>query len=550
MDADEAYYWVYAHHLDWGYYDHPPMVALFIRLGIDWLPAELGLRLVHVLAGTLTCYLLYDLLGRPKGKQGFLAALLIAALPMLQVYGFIATPDGPLLLFSALFLYHYKRFLTNPSWLQGLLLAIIMAALLYSKYHGLLLIVFTILPALPWLVRQPAAWGAVALGALLYLPHLYWQYAHDFPSFRYHLSGRDDPYEWRFTSGYILNQLLIFNPFLLYFYARAVIAKPLESATFMRACQWLLVATWAFFLYTTTKGRTEAQWTAMLSIPLIYLLWNAYLQHPQWEKWLWRISFFSFGLFLLARLLLVLPAAYLPFKKPFDAAPWVKALADEAKGRPVIFRNSYRDASHYRFYTNNAAAWTFTDTDYRLNQYDIWQDDLNYQGQEVLLAVHPPFSGKAAYRFEAPRKSLFLQAIPAWKTAKLAALSLRQALPDTLRRGQSIPIQVLAKQREQPKIWPSSTSPPSGWLLEMENELPLQLYAIFQYAGDGWLYFPLQPLATKRLQGTEEQLLYKGWLPIPTDLPATQLVFQLGIAYPDLPPLRGQSTLQTVVVID
>ncbi len=30
---DEAYYWVYSRHLDWGYFDHPPMVALLIKMG-------------------------------------------------------------------------------------------------------------------------------------------------------------------------------------------------------------------------------------------------------------------------------------------------------------------------------------------------------------------------------------------------------------------------------------------------------------------------------------------------------------------------------------
>ena len=27
---DEAYYWQWAQHLDWGYYDHPPLVAWLI----------------------------------------------------------------------------------------------------------------------------------------------------------------------------------------------------------------------------------------------------------------------------------------------------------------------------------------------------------------------------------------------------------------------------------------------------------------------------------------------------------------------------------------
>ena len=32
LGNDEAYYWLYGQHLQWNYFDHPPMVAVFIRL--------------------------------------------------------------------------------------------------------------------------------------------------------------------------------------------------------------------------------------------------------------------------------------------------------------------------------------------------------------------------------------------------------------------------------------------------------------------------------------------------------------------------------------
>src|SRR5207249_11087098 len=31
LNNDEVYYWGYATHLQWNYFDHPPMVAVFIR---------------------------------------------------------------------------------------------------------------------------------------------------------------------------------------------------------------------------------------------------------------------------------------------------------------------------------------------------------------------------------------------------------------------------------------------------------------------------------------------------------------------------------------
>ncbi len=29
---DEAYYWVYSQYMDWGFFDHPPLVALWVTI--------------------------------------------------------------------------------------------------------------------------------------------------------------------------------------------------------------------------------------------------------------------------------------------------------------------------------------------------------------------------------------------------------------------------------------------------------------------------------------------------------------------------------------
>src|SRR5436305_14742092 len=50
LTFDEAYYWTWSKHLAFGYYDHPPMVALLIRLGtLIAGDTELGVRLVSIL---------------------------------------------------------------------------------------------------------------------------------------------------------------------------------------------------------------------------------------------------------------------------------------------------------------------------------------------------------------------------------------------------------------------------------------------------------------------------------------------------------------------
>lgn len=540
IDADEAYYWMYAGQLDWGYFDHPPAVAALISLGKDWLPGALGLRLGHVLAGTITVWAIWDLLGKPAGDKGLLAALIIFCQPMLQVYGFIATPDGPLLLFTALLLRQYKSFLHAPTVKSGLIMGVIMAALLYSKYHGVVLILFLILPNLIWLVRQPASWLAVGFGALLYVPHLYWQYAHDFPSFRYHLSGRNDPYKFKYTTEYLLNQLVVFNPFFVYHYIKALAWKPTKSKPptaderFYNSCRWLIFITLAFFLYSTLNGGTEAQWTAMLCVPMVYVLYQGIERNPQWAKLLKKLAWVSLGIFLLARILLILPQEWLPFSKPFNAKPWVEELENIANGRPVVFENSYRDPSHYQFYAGKEAT-TFTNVHYRPNQYDIWQNDTLLQGKEVLLVSKDGWNWPASKAFTPQKKRLRTLVVEDFEVAKFLEFTNKAELPKTIQSGQQIPLELYARNRE-------------NFTVKLNRSLPLDVYIIYQSSNEKWIWTKLETLSKTSIAPGEPQLLFKGNITVPEGLEKTEQLIHFGAGYRGMPPLRRQSEAVEVIV--
>src|SRR5206468_8904324 len=99
-----------------------------------------------------------------------------ASLVMFTVYGFTTTPDAPLLFFTALFLFAYKQFLNKESWALTMLISITMAALIYSKYQGVLVIGFVIMSDIR-LLLNPKFQVAIVLALALCIPHFYWQYA-------------------------------------------------------------------------------------------------------------------------------------------------------------------------------------------------------------------------------------------------------------------------------------------------------------------------------------------------------------------------------------
>ncbi len=104
---DEAYYWMWSKHLAGGYYDHPPMVALVIRLGtLIAGDTELGVRLVSILLALPMSWAIYETTwvlfgGRRVAATGaiFLNVTLMAAVGTM-----IVTPDAPLLVVSSVVL--------------------------------------------------------------------------------------------------------------------------------------------------------------------------------------------------------------------------------------------------------------------------------------------------------------------------------------------------------------------------------------------------------------------------------------------------------------
>lgn len=442
-DPDEAYYRLYAQHLAWGYFDHPPMLALIIAAGRLITDSAFGIRFFLPLMQAVSVWWIWRLADSPQEtRRIILLVAVLAAMPLFEVYGFIAAPDAPLLLFSVLFFAAYRFFLERPGLRAALLLGVCMAALLYSKYHGVLLIFFTLLSNLS-LLRQPWFYLASLFGFALFFPHLYWQFANEFPSFRYHLQGRDDPYELKHTFNYLINQAVIFSPLLFPLWVHTLVRdRPvnlLERAYFFTIVGFLL-----FFLWATSKGHVEPQWTCILSIPLALLLFRYSGGRPVFEAWLWRLSLASIILIFAFRVVLIFDALRpLQLDKQFSHNNWVAALSEEAEGHPVVFQNSYRLAAVFDLYAGQTA-YTFTDADYRKSQFDIWDREKNLQGKKVLMAAQKDLGCPDCKTLKADRQQFKLYWIDSLEVAQKVQIEVKEA--------------------------------PAGWLIGRRVSMPVQLY--------------------------------------------------------------------------
>lgn len=403
--GDEAYYWMYAQNLDWGYFDHPPMIALWIKIGYTLIPNTLGTRLLPILFNILGLYLLLKLIQKiQEDKQLqqtnhpsiFLYFSLVICSILYQIYGFIATPDSPLLFFTIAFLFAYYKHLKNTSISTVLLVGMTGAALLYSKYHGILVIGFILLSNLSLWKKQSTYWaGLVTL--LLLTPHLYWQYSHDYPSVLYHLTERHRvDYQYSFTLQYLVNQALLYLPFIILAISKwrtpneasiSQINQDVELVnTFYRACYFLVFGVLIFFCMMTFKGRVEDHWTAIACIPLIILVMDWIIGKPKLQKHLKYISLTLLPLFILARIFMavdIIPNKAIK-KRFFRGATWAKGIQQAAAGQTVAFINSYDQAARYAFYTEEESH-SLNNRYWRKNQYDLWNYDKLMDGRNIFL---------------------------------------------------------------------------------------------------------------------------------------------------------------------
>jgi hypothetical protein len=260
------------------------------------------------------------------------------------------------------------------------------ALLLYSKYHGLLIILATLISNLK-LLKQPATWLAIAMAILFFIPNVLWQLDNGLPSLYYHLFERVSPaYSVSFTTDYLAGQLLIAGPLLGWLIIWSAFKhKPTDQT--QKAMRWSLVFVYILFLASSFKSRTEANWTIPLLVPLIVLAYHHLEMNEKLSKWVYRLLPISLVLILTVRIFMILDTPLiknLPKDEFHYNRDWTNAIKEKSNGLPVVFTNSYQRASKYWFYTGDTAFSLNTHL-YRRSNYNFWPLEMQLQNKDVFM---------------------------------------------------------------------------------------------------------------------------------------------------------------------
>jgi hypothetical protein len=390
VDADEAYYWFYSLKMDWGYFDHPPMAAIFIKAGELLGHGPFFTRLIFVVLGAATVILTYNLI--PAGiKDLRLFGILFFSVSLFHIYSFVATPDSPLLFFTALFFYAYKRFLEKDSVKQTLLLAVSIAGLLYSKYHGVLPVFFTFLSN-PRLALKRSAWFAFFIAIVMLLPHIYWQYLHDWPTVRYHLSERiGSAYRISKTTNYLLVPLFVFG-FLTSIPVYWWMIKKRPASLYLRAHYFNFCGVLLFFFLSSFRSTIEAHWVLVAAVSFVVVAYETVLRVSQaQQKLLINLGKINIALLLILHVVILFPNPVINkvggARAIVYGRSWADGVYSYAQNNPVVFAGGYQAASLYLYYHPGLKAYAYSTVFDRKTQYTISPIEDSLHNKKVIVAL-------------------------------------------------------------------------------------------------------------------------------------------------------------------
>ena len=277
LTEDEAYYRLWAQHLQLGYLDHPPMIAWWVRAGEALFgDTPLGVRFLPALASGLNTWLIGDLTLRlgASPRTAFRAALWYNATLTVCLGGMLAIPDAPASLFWTLTLWTLARFWASRRAAWWLAAGLAAGLAVMSKYSGLFLAPGVLL----WLVlipggfaelKKPGPWAAALIAVVVFSANVFWNAEHGWITFAKQF-GRVAPHGFTlaYVADFVGTQVLVFTPLMAVYAAlglRRAWRERREAAAIHLVLPMATAAPFAaYLLLHSLHDRVQGHWPVPL----------------------------------------------------------------------------------------------------------------------------------------------------------------------------------------------------------------------------------------------------------------------------------------------
>lgn len=409
---DETYYWEWSRHLQAGYFDHPPGIALLIAAGTEMFgDTTFGVRFGPAIAAIVLHVSIVILAGRLGGTRAAVRAAVLGAVLPFSVLGLaLATPDVALLSSTALALVFLERALSSQvrsrrSLFWWSLTGVALGLAFVSKFTAVLLpmsLVIACLVYAPLRARfsEAGPWVASAIALLIFSPVVMWNASSDWIAFRFQLNhgfgaaARGTPIAREFEM--IGGQLGLATPILGVLLLLVVLVtvrnewrlREYTSATSKAGIRFALatvaITPFVFFAISAWKRPIEPNWPALAYAASVVLLASS---RAAWANTRWWRGGVAFAAILVAAAVgqtwkPLAPIA--PRRDPIARAHgWASLATAVDRARRDSFLNGaqthwvaaerYQDASELAFNLPDQPTVFSLNLSGRANQYDLWK---------------------------------------------------------------------------------------------------------------------------------------------------------------------------------
>ncbi len=270
ITGDEAYFITWAKHLDYGYYEHPPMIGW-----IMWLFSFFGsdifvYRLFPVLCVPVIAIILVRLLADIDRNNAFLCGVIFLLSPV-SMLNVLSVNDVPLIFFSFLSGVFFYRGLKTDKIIDAILSGFFWGCAFLSKYFAVLLAVSVLIFSV--IKRNRKIWKITGIAVLSSIPlillNLAWNYNHCWTNLTFNLFFRNKDIALKFSSFFVflIEQVFLMTPYLAFVFLRK-----------------------RFFLKECKTGGIELFWFLFL-VPFSFFLCLSFLKNIGLH---WMASFYPF----------------------------------------------------------------------------------------------------------------------------------------------------------------------------------------------------------------------------------------------------------------
>lgn len=221
---DESYYWLFAQHLKWNYFDHPPMIALWLRIFTLNLTFQAPgfLRIGSIVSCCIASWFMFKAVSLLSNERAgwFSVCMYNASFYSGITAGFLVMPDAPQMVFWTLSLWMISKLTVDDNKLiNWIAVGVSIGLCIMSKVHGIFLWIglglFAIFYKRKWFAK-PVFYISFLITVIICLPIIFWNIKYNFATYSFN-SARIDLYgskiDWRSYFYQASQQIGLNNPF-------------------------------------------------------------------------------------------------------------------------------------------------------------------------------------------------------------------------------------------------------------------------------------------------------------------------------------------------